>query len=770
MEQVVTIRESLKAGLRADDRAQRDEMQLIEARNVRCGPHGLEISPTVVDPFHPDDLLGVDKITNGLFTDNAASWTLPTGWAHGSGKVTHTPGNVGPMFQASASMVTPLVTGKVYRLTYTVADRTAGTIIPAVGVLGVGTLVNANATYTEDITCLGTLQVQFTPSTDFDGSIDTVTLKEVVTITAWTWPFPQLFRGQSVTLLADETNVYVVNENDWTLTAVSTFDPASPFSNKSIAADGGPWHFVDMGPSWMLMNDTNTIHYLNIPDEIELVVDQDFTDTTNWTLGTGTSIDTQKGILTIVSTGMGNATYTGITVAVGQTYQIEIFYERDFTANSELTATIGNSSKIVQTGTVGPTKYSNTFNTAGTSKLILTEAADPTPEAESRISHVRVYRVGKYAGKAFVDTTNLITTGCAVREQGRFLLAGFNPGDSYGIWSTLPSNAVLWSSIGMEELADYFFGSVTTDNVMDLFEKRNDAGYMVMPFQGPILAIKRLREAVMVYGENGVAALKPYYSEEGNGYGIVSVLDQGILSRSAVGGDKEEHLWIDPSGYLWKIGNDLRPMPQDYQHLMDGSYNPLPGSPDDPGDLSAVTMLDKVVVISFDPKKRDFFICGVDPTASPTPTILGYILSPYGMGRTDNLPTSVYREGGDLIGLSVPTDFTGAVDVANDFWVLIDTFDLGTKRMKTIRSIELGGQLFDMDNTTVKVFFQTDRGEPFKSTDALYPDGRGRVRVFVTGFEFRIEVRATLYTTIELDYVRVVVTVGEKQSVKSLLS
>ena len=53
MEKYFVIRESLKAGLRPDDRAQRDEMQLIEARNVRCGPHGLEVAPTVLDPFDP---------------------------------------------------------------------------------------------------------------------------------------------------------------------------------------------------------------------------------------------------------------------------------------------------------------------------------------------------------------------------------------------------------------------------------------------------------------------------------------------------------------------------------------------------------------------------------------------------------------------------------------------------------------------------------------------------------------------------------------------
>lgn len=57
-------------------------------------------------------------------------------------------------------------------------------------------------------------------------------------------PFPQYFKGKSVSLLADATKIFTVDESDMTLTAVTTFDPDAPASTKSIIT-GGVWQFMD---------------------------------------------------------------------------------------------------------------------------------------------------------------------------------------------------------------------------------------------------------------------------------------------------------------------------------------------------------------------------------------------------------------------------------------------------------------------------------------------------------------------------------------------
>lgn len=67
------------------------------------------------------------------------------------------------------------------------------------------------------------------------------------------FPFPQLFRGKWVTLLADETKLFTVNESTWAITQVTTYDLYTPASTKAITA-GGPWHFMDFFNTWMLFN------------------------------------------------------------------------------------------------------------------------------------------------------------------------------------------------------------------------------------------------------------------------------------------------------------------------------------------------------------------------------------------------------------------------------------------------------------------------------------------------------------------------------------
>ncbi len=53
-------------------------------------------------------------------------------------------------------------------------------------------------------------------------------------------PFPQLFIGREVTLLVTDTKLFTVDMSDWTLTAVSLFDYATPANAATISAGGGP--------------------------------------------------------------------------------------------------------------------------------------------------------------------------------------------------------------------------------------------------------------------------------------------------------------------------------------------------------------------------------------------------------------------------------------------------------------------------------------------------------------------------------------------------
>lgn len=67
------------------------------------------------------------------------------------------------------------------------------------------------------------------------------------------FPFPQLYKGKEYTLLLDQTAIFTVDESTWTLTAITTYDYATPANTKAITA-GGPWHVADFWGTIYLSN------------------------------------------------------------------------------------------------------------------------------------------------------------------------------------------------------------------------------------------------------------------------------------------------------------------------------------------------------------------------------------------------------------------------------------------------------------------------------------------------------------------------------------
>jgi hypothetical protein len=107
---------------------------------------------------------------NGTFTGNANGWTLNTGWAYNSNNILHTAGNT----LTAEQTLMPVTQKCPYRITFTVAGRTAGSVTASLGGTS-GTARSTNADFEETIVC-GTTDytLAFTPTTDFDGTIDDV--------------------------------------------------------------------------------------------------------------------------------------------------------------------------------------------------------------------------------------------------------------------------------------------------------------------------------------------------------------------------------------------------------------------------------------------------------------------------------------------------------------------------------------------------------------------------------------------------------------------
>lgn len=72
------------------------------------------------------------------------------------------------------------------------------------------------------------------------------------------WPFPQLLREQQVTLLCYERTLYEVDETDWSLTQLTTYDAADGVTAADIVP-GGIWHLVAFEENWVATNGSSVV-------------------------------------------------------------------------------------------------------------------------------------------------------------------------------------------------------------------------------------------------------------------------------------------------------------------------------------------------------------------------------------------------------------------------------------------------------------------------------------------------------------------------------
>ncbi len=111
--------------------------------------------------------VGANIVSNPNFTTTPdTSWTWGTGWSQHVDHADHTAGTAA-LEQNVGAIAGP------YSVTFTMSNRTTGSVTPYIGGVA-GTARSTNATHVETITTTGTGNLQFVPSTGFDGTVDTV--------------------------------------------------------------------------------------------------------------------------------------------------------------------------------------------------------------------------------------------------------------------------------------------------------------------------------------------------------------------------------------------------------------------------------------------------------------------------------------------------------------------------------------------------------------------------------------------------------------------
>ena len=271
-------------------------------------------------------------------------------------------------------------------------------------------------------------------------------------------------------------------------------------------------------------------------------------------------------------------------------------------------------------------------------------------------------------------------------------------------------NWVKWSNIG---------------NLDFTIWKDNIAGERPLDWAGWIYSIRKLGNKVIVYGAGGISMLAP----SGNAFGLLPIHKVGLKGKQAIAGDDKIQYFVDAIGKLQRLlevpqksslfEQSIVPEELDYSEYLSNMTNPI---------------------LSWDALNKLLYIC--DGTS-------GYI----------------YSQDSNSLG-SGPANITG-IGLRNNeayivspstienpiFEICTDIYDMGSRKNKTITTIELGTDV--IGDLWVTLDYRKNKAEEFKTLTwhRVSPNGVTNIPCF--GVEFRIRVKRTTYAYFELDYIRV---------------
>lgn len=260
------------------------------------------------------------------------------------------------------------------------------------------------------------------------------------------------------------------------------------------------------------------------------------------------------------------------------------------------------------------------------------------------------------------------------------------------------SNWIQWSNIGS------LVFTIGRDNV---------AGERPLDWKGQIYVIRKLGDRVVAYGENGVSILKPSSRQ----YGLKTISKIGLYSINAVTGDEDVHYFIDILGQLWKLGDSLELL--DYSEF-----------------FSAMSSL----VMSYDAESGAIYICDGN---------YGYVYSikNKSLGRCSPNITGIGSRDGTLYVASA-----GAIDTPT-FEICTDIYDLGTRKFKTVKSVEVGTDL--TESMQASIDYRVSNKVAFSSLGWSPVNLEGISYLSCYGLEFRFKLRVQTYEYFEIDYFKI---------------
>lgn len=175
-------------------------MQIIEEMEAKMTLKSLVCSQDIISKLLPgSNYPSAEMVTNGTFTGGSTGWTLGSGWAYGTNAVAHTSGT------ATMTQSLTVVSGRSYRLSFDLTRSAGDLTVTMTNTSGTSGALIATATGVEVIfvaTATGAAVLTFTPSTDFAGTVDNVSVKCTTIYSADIGLIPTTQYGSTVHLWA----------------------------------------------------------------------------------------------------------------------------------------------------------------------------------------------------------------------------------------------------------------------------------------------------------------------------------------------------------------------------------------------------------------------------------------------------------------------------------------------------------------------------------------------------------------------------------------
>jgi hypothetical protein len=246
-------------------------------------------------------------------------------------------------------------------------------------------------------------------------------------------------------------------------------------------------------------------------------------------------------------------------------------------------------------------------------------------------------------------------------------------------------------------------------------DESNVAGERPMDWKGQIYDIRNLANKNPVYyGQNGVTLLKP----SGVHMGMETIYRLGVKNKGATAGDERFHFFIDVLNQLWMLSTEGL-VRLDYSEFISQMTTPI---------------------MSYDKEQELLYIC--DGTYG---YIYGVRSKSFGEGPVN--VTGIDSQGGTL--------YVTADDVIDTpkFEICTDIYDFGTRKFKTIQSIEVGSDL--TEHLHASADYRVSYNDDFRQIPWFLVNPNGRAHPKCYGVEFRFRLRSFIYEYFEIDYLKV---------------